>query len=112
MRRPIATVLLIALAFTGCHKWVEVESLHRDGGKDASVIRVTRTNGTAFRLYGPSVQSDSLIGSLYEPGQRRPPNAQRRFALAMESVERMERSARRTRRPRWGWLSPPRDSSV
>ena len=90
MRRPIATVLLIAFAFTGCYKWTATDGLPDHLQEQEQTIRLSFSDTSQVTMRGARVRGDSLIGEgvTTVTGQR----AYREigYELPLENVERIE----------------------
>jgi len=85
-RSHVTKCLVIFLALTslpGCHKWTTVESpiARTVEQNDPARVRVTTLDGKVMELDSPSVQGDSLAGSI--AGEQKP-------RVAIEDIERLE----------------------
>lgn len=81
--RPGIAVLLALASLAGCQRWTTVESpvastVERNQPK---TIRITMTDGRVMELEFPSVEGDSLAGSI--GGEPQPP-------VAIAGIERLE----------------------
>ncbi len=85
-RSRVTKCLAIFLALTilpGCHKWTTVESpiATTVEQNDPASVRVTTLDGRIMELASPSVQGDSLTGSI--AGEQKP-------MVAIGDIERLE----------------------
>ncbi len=85
-RSRVTSCLAIFLGLSllpGCHKWTTVESpiARAVEQNDPARVRVTTLDGKVMELDSPSVQGDSLTGSI--AGEQKP-------MVAIENIERLE----------------------
>ena len=90
MRRSIATVLLITLAFTGCYKWTATDGLPRHLEEQEQTIRLSFSDSSQVELRAARVQGDSLLGKVPTTLAGRSAYRQVGYELALENVERIE----------------------
>jgi hypothetical protein len=76
-------VLLTLTTLTACQKWTTVESpiASTVGKNDPGQVRVTTTDGRVMELDSPTVQGDSLTGSI--AGEQKP-------MVAIAEIEKLE----------------------
>lgn len=90
MRRSIATLLLLVLPLTACHKW-EAPEVRPDVGPDRAAtydeVRVRTTDGETRVLHRAEVRPDSVIGYEEERDAR---GHARRVRLSREEIAELE----------------------
>ena len=90
MRRPIATVLLVAFAFTGCYHWTPTDGLPRHLDEKEQTIRLSFSDSSQVEMRAARVQGDSLLGEVRTTLAGRSAYRQVGYELPLESVERIE----------------------
>lgn len=90
MRRPIAAVLLIALAFTGCYKWTATDGLPRHLDEEEHTVRLSFADSSQVVLRAARVRGDSLIGRVPTSAAGQSGYRQTVYELPLTNVEQIE----------------------
>lgn len=90
MRWSIATLLLLVLPLTACHRWIQPEvdpDVRPDRPATHDRVRVRTVDGGSRVLRHVQVRPDSVVGYFHPPNSPRPP---RRLAFGRDQVAALE----------------------